>query len=158
METRHKKYEASGVKFSSQLWITCQITAPQCRRRFLRAQLTTVDHPAKSQLPVQAQVPQAQLRKGAEGLSPKFPAERLLLRRAWQLQQGVWVSMASEPHLGTMRGLEFINCTQQTPQGPFLVFLTKKHQPLLLKGDKEYVCLIFTPVSAKSALREYVNL
>lgn len=139
METRHKKYEASGVEFSSQLWIAHQIPAPQCMRRSLRAQL----------------------RKGAEGLSPKFPAGRLLLRRTWQLQQGVWVSMASEPHLGTVRGLEFINSlnyTQQTPQGPFLVILTKKHQPLLLKGDKECVCLIFTPVSTKSALREYVNL
>lgn len=55
--------------------------------------------------------------------------------------------MASEPHLGTMRELEFINslnCTQQIPQGPFLVFLTKKHQLLLLKGDKECVRLIFT--------------
>lgn len=120
---------AGSLGHSSQLWVTLPNPSSQCRCRSLRHSSGKV---LKGGLP-------SSLRGGScygHGEHGSF-------------------NKGSGSHSGTTRGLGFINspnCTQQTPQGPFLVFLTKKHQPLLLKRDKGYVHLMFTPVSPKSAL------
>lgn len=139
METRHKKYEASGLEFKkSQLWIALPNPSPQVRV------LSSSGHSSG---------------KDTERLTfcQSPPAGRLLLWRAWQLQQGVLGF-----HLGTRAGLEFINSTKHMQQPHtvlcYSTFAQEVPTTTLGRGQGGCVSLIYGPVSTESALWDYVNL